>query len=180
MTNILVTIEGLNNIDKMLNQLQNNKTNSEINEYLKNKVLNAYIDIMNQSLSGGTSNDRYISLYKSSYHVEDTKNGFILYNDANIPQQEVNAKNKQSYPKGFSIAMAFEYGVGIVGVSTGNTNSWEYNIHKYKDGWKYIDENGVEQFTAGHLGFEIFRKTVEQVNRDLDKWIKEYYGKELK
>lgn len=175
MSNISVTIDGLSNIDKMISNIKINKLNTKLNNYLKNKVKETYIEIMNQQLLSGNSNDHYIELYKKSYHLEDINNGFILYNDALIPQQEVNTKNKQSYPKGFSIAMAFEYGVGIVGISTGNPNSWRYNVHQYKDGWYYTDENGIQQFTAGHMGFEIFRKTVEQVNRNLNKWVNEYY-----
>lgn len=180
MSNIKIEINGLDNLDKMINhvsKIRSAGTDKELNDYIKGKVLDTYKEIMDRELSGGTTNDEYINLYKGSYHIEDTTDGFILYNDALIPQNEVNSKNKQSYPKGFSIAMAFEYGVGIVGISTGNPNAWKYNVHKYKDGWKYKDKNGVEQFTAGHTGFEIFRKTVEQVNQNLNTWVNEYYKK---
>lgn len=188
MSNINVIIDGLGNIDKMINNLKS-KNDIELNKYLKNKVKNTYVEVMNQQLTGGTTNDEYIALYKKSYHIEDTKDGFILYNNSLIPQSDVNSKNKSSYPKGFSIAMAFEYGVGIVGISTGNPNAWEYNKHNYESGWFYPSEYVTKgiinkkkfaksyEFTSGYVGFEIFRKTVDRVNQNLGDWVKEYYTK---
>lgn len=181
MSRIEVTIDGENLLDEFIKKVDFIKyygIDENLKEYLKNKVEKTYVEVMNEKLTGGTTMDEYISLYKTSYHIINADNGFILYNDALIPQEEINAKNKQSYPKGFSVAMAFEYGTGVVGMTTGNPNSWEYDKHNYgAKGWSFRNSNGEEITTSGFIGFEIFRYTADRVNRNLPLWMKEYYSK---
>ncbi len=186
---VTIEIKNLKNIDKMIKRISRaNKDNISLNKYIKKMILKTYISVMNRELVGGTTNDDSISLYKKSYHIKDTEDGFILYNNALIPQSEIKSKNKQSYPNGFSIAMAFEYGVGIVGISTGNPNAWDYNVHGYEEGWFYpehINKGFINkksfakkyEFTSGYKGLEIFRKTKIEVESNLSNWIKEYYEK---
>ena len=43
----------------------------------------------------------------------------------------ISTKHLEDYPNGFSIALAFEYGVGIVGQTNPVPNAWEYNLKDY-------------------------------------------------
>lgn len=178
----ILEVNGRENLDKLISLVNDfsKSNNTELNSYIKKEVIRIYEQVMNRELIG-TTNDNEISLYKSSYGTRDIENGFILYNNATIPQSDINSKNKQTYPKGFSIAMAFEYGVGVVGISTGDPNAWDYDIHNYgQKGWKYKDKTGNKISTTGYQGLEIFRKTQAKVTEELPKIIEEYFNKKIR
>lgn len=174
-------IVGLKNLQKEINRVDKIlEGQKELNNFIKNKVLQTLNEIMKSELIGGTTNDDAISLYKSSNHIEDTNNGFILYNDATI---EANAKDNSKYPNGqFSIALAFEYGVGIIGQNTPDpyNKAWDYNVNNYNFGWSFRNKDGKVVNTGGYMGFEIYRKVADKVNKDLNSWYKEYQNKEVK
>lgn len=178
--NVSIKKEGLNCLNNIIKNISKRMSSIDgLNLYLKEKVVQTYREIMEEKLTGGTTNDKYITLYKNSYHTKDIQNGFILYNNANIDIDDTETSRPYQYPNGFSIAMAFEYGVGIVGMRTGNPNAWKYNLHKYPNGWYYLDDMGEAHFTAGYKGFEIFRELQNRItannNQLLKKWSKEYY-----
>ena len=115
------------------------------------------------------------------------EDGFVIYNDAKIPANVKGVQNDLSnYKDGeFSIAMAFEYGVGIIGMSTDSPNSWEYNVNNYNFGWVLPSEianmYGIPKGNefAGYQGFEIYRYTTERIKRYLPRWVEEYFRKEV-
>ena len=202
MLNITINTQGL---DKLQNQIDfvekmvSMKTDIEFQNFIKDKVLKLAETVTDQYLTNGTTNDEYISEYRKNHKIRNEDNGFVLYNDTKIPANVKGIQNDISnYPEGmFSIAMAFEYGVGIVGMSTNNPNAWEYNINTFKQletnygkgylfGWilpkevaeKYGIPRGQEY--AGYQGFEIYRHIAEEVKQNLNSWVKEYYRKEVK
>lgn len=178
MLKINMNVKGLDKLEKHIQYVQrmaNMKTDKTFQSYIKNKCMEALNQVMNERLTGGTTNDDAISLYRSSNHIIDDLNGFIIYNDAKIP---VNAVDTSGYPNGeFSIALAFEYGVGIIGQNTVNPNAWSYNINNYNFGWYFKDTDGKYHQTGGYMGFEIYRFTADKIQKNLPRWVNEYYNK---
>lgn len=176
-------VDNFEGLKKYINKVQimlNMKVDKKFQTFIQDKCLETVNKITNQRLTGGTTNDMAIPLYKESNHIKETDNGFILYNDAKI---SADAKNYENYPNGeFSIALAFEYGVGIVGEGTYTDDvfkAWQYNVNNYNFGWKYPTETGdnVYDTTYGYMGFEIYRYTAIEISKNLNKWINEYYSK---
>lgn len=169
-------ITGLNDLQKKIDKIEElQESQKKANDFIKNKVLQTLNEVMSSEIKSGTTNDDAISLYKSSNHIEDTANGFILYNNATI---EANVKDKTPYPNGqFSIALAFEYGVGIIGQNTPDpyNKAWDYNVNNYNFGWYFKDTDGKYHETGGYKGFEIYRKVADIVNRQMNSWYKEYW-----
>ena len=92
-----------------------------------------------------------------------------------LPIQEQNVPN---YEKGFSIALAFEYGVGIVGEDNYDSEffqAWEYNVNKHNFAWNYV-KDGVRYSTYGYMGFEVYRFTAEEIINQLPNWVAEYFN----
>lgn len=186
MLKISTNISGLKELQKELDRVENilnMKRDNKFNQFLKDKFMETARRITDWKLSGGTTNDMAIEKYKSSHHIVDSENGFILYNDCVI---DANTSNPSDYPNGFSIALAFEYGVGIVGQGTYNTGEevekeyftpWDYNINKYNFGWVFKNEEGNLQSTYGYMGFEIYRYIADEIEKNLVKWYDEYYRK---
>lgn len=172
-------ITGLINLQKEINRVNKIlETQKDINNFIKEKVKQTLNEVMSDELKGGTTNDEAISLYISSNQIEDTSNGFILYNNATI---DANTKEKSTYPNGqFSIALAFEYGVGIIGQNTPDpyNKAWDYNVNNYNFGWTFKNSKGEVVSTAGYMGFEIYRKVADKVNKNLSSWYKEYWKDE--
>lgn len=111
--------------------------------------------------------------YNNNHKIKNNSKGFILYNDLTVP---ANTTKPENYPNGFSIALAFEYGVGIVGENANdNPNAWAYNIHNYQFGWHFI-KNGEKIGTYGYAGFEIYRHTANEIRKNLKSWVNEYFN----
>ncbi len=183
MFKVQINIDSIKKIDKYIeyvDKIKNMKNDKEFQNFIKNKSWETLNKVINNRLkSGQTTNDDSIELYRNSNHIEETSDGFIIYNNAKIPAN-VNGKqnNIENYPNGeFSIALAFEYGVGIVGIKTGNEQSWDYNINNYKFGWflpkNVMGESGIR--TIGYEGFQIYRFTAIEIENQLPKWVNEYY-----
>lgn len=180
-TNLEKLQEHLKFVEKMIKM----KTDSDFQDFIKQKVLEVADKVTNERLVGGTTNDDAIELYKGSHQIRDFEQGFILFNDAAIPANVNGIQNDiDNYPDGmFCVALAFEYGVGILGENTpNNDNAWAYNLQGYNFGW-YLPQDvtgevGVQ--TAGYMGFEIYRHIAEEVKSKLKDWVKEYYKKEVK
>lgn len=188
MLNIKADIHGLedlkNHID-FVEKMLKMKTDTTFQKFIQDKVLETVKKVTSERLTGGTTNDDAIGLYMENHKIREEQEGFILYNDTMIPANVSGKQNDISnYPNGmFPIALAFEYGVGIIGENTpNNDNAWAYNIQGYNFGWilprSVTGEFGIE--TAGYMGFEIYRYTAEEVKNNLNGWVKEYFGKEVK
>lgn len=182
MLNIKIDTQGLEELQKYIKfveQMAKMKTDKKFQKFIQQKVLETVNKITNERLVGGTTNDSAISLYKESNKIREYEEGFILYNDASIT---ANAKDTSSYPNGeFSVALAFEYGVGIIGQNTPNNDgAWAYNVNNYNFGWWFKSEEDDKYYeTAGYMGFEIYRYTAIECQNKLKDWVKEYYDREV-
>ena len=176
MLDISVKVNSIKKLDKHINyveKLAKMKTDIRFQKYIQDRALETVNRITEQRLVGGTTNDAEIELYRDSNQIRETSDGFILFNDASIP---ANAKDPSTYPdEQFPIALAFEYGVGIIGSNTANPNAWEYNVNNYNFGWYYQDEDGKYKITGGYQGFEIYRYTAEEIKAMLPKWVNDYF-----
>ena len=182
-------VKGLKELNKKIEYIKKMlqmKTDKSFQKFIQEKVLQAVNLVMQERLVGETTNDDQIELYKSSNHIREEENGFVLYNDAQIPANVKGVQNNiENYPDGmFSIAMAFEYGVGIIGTKTNDSNAWEYNKNNYNFGWilpkEVAEQNGIPlgQEYAGYQGMQIYRYTAEKIKQDLPKWVEEYFKQE--
>ena len=136
-------VKGLKDLKKyikLVEKLAKLEKSNKFQKFIQKKALETVKRVTDERLTGGTTNDATIDLYKSSHKIEKTDNGFILYNDAKIPANSYNRKssNTDNYPKGeFSIALAFEYGTGVVGEGSYDGKyftPWKYNVNNYEDG----------------------------------------------
>lgn len=188
MLDIKVNVQGLKElqhqidfVDKMLKM----KTDTNFQKFIQEKVLETVKRVTDERLTGGTTNDSAIGLYRENHKIREEQEGFILYNDTIIPAEVNGIQNSiENYPNGmFNVALAFEYGVGIIGdMTSSNEHSWDFNVQGYNFGW-YLPQNvtgesGIQ--TAGYAGFEIYRFTAEEVKKNLNSWVQEYYRKEVK
>lgn len=183
MLKISTNIDSAKKIDKHLKLVKKMllmKTDKDFQKYIQTKSMETLEKTINSRIQiGSTTNDDSINLYKMSNHLIETDDGFILYNDAKIPANVSGVQNNiLNYPNGeFSIALAFEYGVGIVGMNTINPNAWEYNINNYNFGWilpqNVLGEKRIRYM--GYTGFEIYRFTAIEIQNQLPKWVENYY-----
>ena len=179
---ISTNVDGLNKLKEYIeylhkmNSMQNDKN---FQKYIQRKCLETVMKVTDERLIGGTTDDEYIEEYKRNHKIRETSDGFILYNDTTIPQSllPVTEKTAENYPNGFSIAMAFEYGIGIVGENDAKVGAWDYNVNNWNFAWRY-KKDGVLYSTYGYSGFEIYRYTAEEIEKQLPKWVLNYKGKD--
>jgi len=185
MFRIETNVDSIKKIDeqiKYVESMMKMKEDTSFQEFIKQKCWKTLQDYINGFLvAGNTTNDDSIEIYKTSNHIENIENGFIIYNNAKIPANVSGKQNNISNYKDemFNLALAFEYGVGVVGIETNNPNAWEYNVNNYESGW-YLPKNvlgkaGIKY--EGYKGFEIYRMTAIDIERNLPKWVKEYFSK---
>ncbi len=169
----------INSIDKLqryiycVNVLNGKETDNDFMDFLKQKFMRTLNDVIDVNLKDGTTNDEYIEEYKKNNIIEDTSDGFVLYNHTMADISEMSPHTQAKYPNGFSIALAFEYGVGIVGENNAKMGAWEYNVNKHNFAWRY-KKDGQIYSTYGYEGMEIYRKTVTLINGSMKSWLFEY------
>lgn len=171
MLNVQVKVDGLKDLSKhiqIVEKLIKLKDNVSFQEYLKQKCL----DIVNQTAKRrvryNTTNDDKIEEYLQNNKLRDTKNGFEIYNDTYEEYDNPNYGGK------FSIALAFEYGVGIVGEVNAKPYAWEYNVNNHNFAWWFKKDGELYQ-TYGYEGFEVYRFASEEIKAQLPKIINDFY-----
>lgn len=187
MLDIKVDVDSLEKLEKYINFVKSMnlmKTDKNFQKFIQNKCLETVRKISEQRITNTTTNDEYIEEYKIRHSIRETENGFVLYNDFTIPyiMTTRNTKNQdrdngivRDYSKGFSIALAFEYGVGLVGEENAVQGAWEYNKNNYGEyGWYYKPLDGKSIQTRGYAGFEVYRYTAEEIKKNLKNWVLEY------
>ena len=180
-------VDGLDKLDrhiKFVEGFMTSKTNTEFQKYLQEKVLDTVNRIARESIHD-TTNDEYIEEYILRNSIREESDGFVLYNDFKIPAILVTKDTKnqdrdlglvRNYDDGFNLALAFEYGVGIVGQNNPVNGAWDYNINNYgKGGWYYKTLSGEILRTEGYRGAEVYRKTAEKIHDELEGWVLEYF-----
>lgn len=181
-------ISNLSAIDNQRKKIITIKDEDKLLDFLKPRFMEALNQTINERLvsvstgeQAGVTNSEYFEQYKANNKFTDIPNGFILYNDTVIPQSALTIQDKQklaNYPNGFSIALAFEFGVGIVGQNAPVDGAWQYNVNNYNFYW-FFKKNGQVYHTYGYQGMEIYRFTVEKIKSNLNNWLKEYLDKEV-
>lgn len=181
-------IKGLKELDNkiiFIKRLSQMKTDKSFQKYIQDKVMQTLNKVMNERLTEETTNSEYIEEYKLRNKIREEEDGFVLYNDFTIPailstrntrNQDIEQGLVRNYDNGFSIALAFEYGVGIVGQENAVEGAWEYNVNNYTDGWYYKSANGEVFKTQGYKGMQIYRYTRIEVENNLQSWVNEYFN----
>lgn len=180
MLKVSCEIKGLKELEnkieyiKRLSQMKIDKT---FQKFIQDKVLQTLNKVMEERLTEDTTNNEYIEEYKLRNKIREEDDGFVLYNDFKIPAILSTKSNAiRDYSEGFSIALAFEYGVGIVGQENPVEGAWEYNVNNYEKGWYYKTMEGEVLFTQGYKGMQIYRYTRIEVENNLPKWVDEYFN----
>lgn len=189
MLDIKVDIDSIEKLDKHIKYVENllkMKTDVEFQKYIQNKCLETVKKVSRERI-GINTNEEYVEEYISRHSIREETNGFVLYNDLTIPAilSTSNTKNQdrgngivRNYDNGFSIALAFEYGTGLVGQENPVQGAWEYNVNNYGEyGWYYKPVEGESIQTRGYQGFEIYRYTAEEIKSMLPKWVNDYLRK---
>lgn len=177
------SLEKLEQYIKIVQALNKLKVDRDFQQFIQNKCLETVRNISMTTISGST-NDEYVAEYISRHSIQEYDNGFVLYNNFTIPAvlSTKNTKNQErdlgivrNYDEGFSIALALEYGTGLVGQENPVQGAWEYNVNNYGEaGWFYKSVNGEVLRTRGFKGFEIYRYTAEHIKNNYENWIREY------
>ena len=189
--NINVDITGIDKLEKhikqvkqMLDMQKNIFKLKEFHEYCINTIKEVAKE---QFAITPTTNDDMKQQYLQNNAIRELEDGFEIYNDLTV----------QSKNYTFSIAMAFEYGVGIVGEQNPKTNHWSYDVNKktvtFNDGevrgWWLTKEkagnvptfgesrSGKAVIIQGYEGMEIYRKSRERIIANMEKWYSDYINK---
>lgn len=169
-------LKGLENKIEYIKRLSQMKTDKSFQKFIQDKVMQALNKVMEERLTEDTTNNEYIEEYKLRNKIREESDGFVLYNDFKIPAILSTKSNAiRDYSEGFSIALAFEYGVGIVGQENPVEGAWEYNVNNYEKGWYYKTMSGEVLFTQGYKGMQIYHYTKIEVENNLSNWVKEYF-----
>ena len=188
------TKKKLNKLCKYVDGLVKMKTDEKFQKFIRNKCIKTLERVMDANLIGGTTNDDQIQLYRNSNHIEIYDNGFIMYNNAKIPADYYSAYpfDTSGYPDGqFSIALAFEYGVGVLGETTDVSGSgYTYNdlghskspSHQSLQSQWYLPyyvgmSSGI--LSSGYQGFQIYTLTAREITKNLPEWVREYMEKKV-
>ena len=179
-------ILGMKEFDKYISfvkKLSMMKIDKGFQDFIKNKVMETAYNVTDNRLDTNNTNNDAIQKYKDNHKIREFDSGFILYNDTKIQAIVKGVQNSiENYPNGeFNIALAFEYGVGIIGSNSAIPKSWDYNIQDYYFGWYLPQEvtgrSGVQ--TGGYQGYEIYRYIAIEVQNNLKNWVEEYYRNEV-
>lgn len=171
MININVSIQGKQNLDyhiEFVKKLLLMKTDKSFQKYIQEKCLETVRRVTNDLMRYNGSS---VELYKGNHKIKEITDGFILYNDT-----VVNV-DSEGYGGEFPLALAFEYGIGIVGSQNPKIGAWTYNVNNYEKGWSYF-KNDNFHFTKGYEGMEIYRKTAIEIKKNLKSWVMNYYKKD--
>ena len=199
MFNFTIDIQGLKNLEnhiKFVTAMAQMKEDKNFQDFMKDKCLKTVIKKANEMFAiNTTTNEDLKEAYLNNNKIRDEKNGFVVYNDLCITKETT--KFSEGYI--FCVALAFEYGTGIIGSGSVSfaSNSYEYNVNKNKvkvndqliDGWwlskqknannPYVAESKSSNavVTQGYSGMEIYRKSVIEIENNLNNWVNEYLDK---
>lgn len=167
---VKVNVKGLDEFHKYIEfvkKFSTMKTDREFQIYIQNKVLETVNKISSEYLPDSDIKIAYILNNK----IREIDNGFVLYNDTYVETES------EGYGGKFCIALAFEYGTGLVGQEHPKVGAWQYNVNQHEKGWTYY-QDGTFHFTRGMQGYEIYRFTLEEIKKNLNDWVMDYKGKD--
>jgi len=192
-------VSNINLIKKNLDyikQLKQMLSDKKFQAYIQDRCIETIKLVAEQKFSTSTNTNKDLETsYNENHKIRDiTNQGFVIYNDFWV--EKPTTEHSVGYP--FNVALAFEYGTGIVGINSANAPSWyAYNVNdnhvtidgKEIDGW-WLDvnlNNGNQTFgtsksgkavvTRGYEGLEIYRFSAIEIQKQLSTWVNEYFNK---
>lgn len=179
--------QQIKRVDKLL-ELQ--KDQSLLCEKLATQMLKILNQVAKQRINLiPTSNDDLKGSYLNNNKYRIEGNTIILYNDLCV----VSPASKISDEYTFCVALAFEYGTGVIGKENPKIGAWSYDVNSGRnrafingeqlDGWwlpkekaggvKILAEskNGNAVVVQGYEGMEIYRFAREEIVKQLPKII---------
>lgn len=177
---INVDVKGIDELKKQINyvnKLLQMKIDKDFQKFIQERVLETVKEVAAQRLVlSETTNYEWIEEYQNHHKIREINGGFELYNDFTLPKSMLSVSDDSfGYSDGFSIALAFEYGVGIIGQEHPKEGAWEYNINNHEHSW-YFTKYGQKYKTKGYEGAEIYRFTAIEIKKRLKSWINEYFS----
>ena len=175
--------KNITKIQNYFNKVMQILSSRELLEYMKPKIEEILNDVTSRSLNSGEySKDN--NQYRRNHKVEIKDKKIQVYNRTILDQSRLMGEFAESYPNGFNLAKAVEYGVGYQGAqgfaSSVASSDWQYDVNNHGiRGWIYKDEQGNVHRTNGWTGALIFYKTKQEVIKEAPKWIKEYVNNKL-
>lgn len=193
MLTVKCNVDSIKKLDKHIKYVEKMmklKYDIDFQKYIQDKCLQTVKKVAEQRIySIPTSNEDMKSAYIENNKIRKEKDGFVIYNDLSV----------ESANYTFCVALAFEYGTGLIGQKQGINGSWAYNINNntvYYDGetvegwWLSKDKAGnIETFgesrsgkaiiTRGYQGMEIYRFSAEEIKAQLPKWVNEFIANQL-
>lgn len=157
------SLEKLKNHIEYIQKCADIKTDKGFQRFIQDKFLETVNYISAMQLPANDLSQQYISNNK----IREVEDGFLLYNDTVVETET------EGYNGVFSIALAFEYGTGLVGQENAIEGAWAYNVNQHEKGWTFY-KDGSFHFTRGFKGFEIYRLTRIEIENKLLKWVDEY------
>lgn len=97
----------INSIDKLqryiycINVLNGKEIDNDLMDFLKIKFMRTLNDVIDINLKDGTTNDEYIEEYKKNNIIEDTSDGFVLYNHTMADISELSPHTQANTQMGF-------------------------------------------------------------------------------
>lgn len=191
MLDINVSVDSIKKLDKHIKYVEKMmklKYDIDFQKYIQDKCLQTVKKVAEQRIySIPTSNEDMKSAYIQNNKIRKEKNGFVIYNDLSVQNKNYT----------FCVALAFEYGTGLIGQEQAINGAWAYNINQntvFYDGeivdgwWLSKDKAGnVETFgesksgkdviTRGYRGMEIYRFSAEEIKSMLPKWVNDYLSR---
>lgn len=197
MFNFTINIQNQKQLEKhieFVTCMAKMKVDKNFQDFMKNKCLNAVIKKASELLGRNTTtNENEKTAYLNNNKIRDENDGFVIYNDLCVEKETTDIS--QGYT--FCVALAFEYGTGIIGSGSVSSapGSYQYNVNNHKviannqliDGWwisKQKNANnphfgesrsGKAVVTQGYQGMEIYRNSVIEIEKNLNNWVNEYF-----
>lgn len=190
-------VSGLDKLQKHIDYVKKLKqmlVDKKFQEEIQKKCLETIKQVASERLGASTvTNKDDIEAYNNNHKIRDiTDKGFVIYNDYTIIKPTT--QHSEGYP--FSVALAFEYGTGIIGAGSVNAPAnYQYNVNDnhviYKDEeiegwWLSIDKNNGNQtfgisnsgkavITRGYEGVEVYRFSAIKIQELLPTWVNDYF-----
>lgn len=197
MINGTIEVSGLEKLQEHIDyvkKLKQMKFDKKFQQEMQKKCLAVIQEIASRRLNASTvTNKDDIEAYNNNHKIREVSDkGFVIYNDYTI----IKPTTHHSEGYAFSVALAFEYGTGIVGAGSVNAPaSYKYNVNdnhviynneEIEGWWLSINKNngnptfgesesGKAVITRGYEGLEIYRFSAIEIQKQLPTWVKEYY-----
>lgn len=194
MLKINTNIQGLDKLNKQIERLDKlielQKNQSMLNIKLAQKMLDIVNNVARQRINlVPTSNDELKDEYLNNNKFRIEGDTIIIYNDLCI----ISPQSKVSDEYTFCVALAFEYGTGVIGKENPKVGAWNYDVNSENnrafidgeklDGW-WIPKSkaggvntlaesrsGNAVVVQGYEGMEIYRFAREEIIKQLPKLI---------